>query len=179
MPLDIAIGIFISLFVTHAFSIHASALLVILGIGAALFPDLDNVIPQWRRAPYDHRNVLHWPLAYIPLSLVVFLVFGNMYGTLFSLGVLWHLVHDTVGIGWGVTWLAPFSMRKFMFPESGRRREYGWFMTWLPDEEAAMAAKWHDPHWLRNWYFTPNWLVFTECVALVCSIIALAAYYLT
>lgn len=176
MPLDIAVGIFLSLGVAHDFHFHASILLVLFGIGGALFPDIDNVIPLLERTTYDHRSFLHWPVLYVPFC-IVFWVLNPVYGKLFTLGVLWHLLHDTIGIGWGVAWLAPFSKRKFLFPEKGRRREYGFFMTWLPEQESAMATKWHDPHWLTTWYLRPNLLAFIEYTALFVSVLALVVYY--
>ena len=120
---------------------------------------------------------LHLAHHFNPLAILVWFVCGAMYATLFSLCILAHLIHDSIGIGWGVAWLAPFSMRKILFPERGRRREYGWFMTWLLAEEAAMARKWHDPHWIKNWYFRPKFLTGVEYATLAVSIIMLFVYY--
>lgn len=175
MPLDIAVGILCSLVLAHAFGLRASLSLILFGVGSALLPDID-VLPVFRRVTYDHRSSFHWPLVYVPVAAML-LALDPLYGELFLLAICAHFIHDTVGIGWGVAWFAPFSLRKFLFPERDRRREYGWLMTWLPEEEGAMAAKYHDPHWLRTWYARPTLLAFIEYGALVCSIIALAAYY--
>lgn len=177
MPLDIASGILLSLLTAHWFGIHATLSLFAFGIGNALLPDIDNIVPFLSRVNYDHRSFFHWPLLYIPVAVIVYLMFGSLYATLFSLGILAHFIHDSIGIGWGVAWLAPFSHRKILFPEKDRRSEYGFFMTWLPEQEAAMATKYHDPDWVRTYYFRPNTLAYVEYTALLVSVLALAVYY--
>ena len=176
MPLDIALGIFLSLATAHVFGIDAGAGLIMFGILCALLPDID-MLPFLSRISYDHRSFFHWPLLYVPLAIMAWLLFGALYATLFSLCILAHFVHDSIGIGWGVAWLAPFSMRKILFPEKGRRGEYGFFMTWLPEEEAAMAAKWHDPQWIKHWYCRMRLLTLIEYAAFALSILLLFVYY--
>ncbi len=176
MPLDIAAGIFLSLIVGHLFAIHVNEGVFLFGIASTLFPDID-MLPILRRISYDHRSRFHWPLLYVPVATAAYLLFGSLYATLFSLGILVHFIHDTVGIGWGVAWLAPFSFRKLLFPERGRRKEYGWYMSWSPYEEAAMAAKYHDPQWIKTYYSRPNPIAYVEYTALVVSIFTLIVYY--
>ncbi len=161
MPLDIGVGILLSLGVAHYFGIHASLLFIGLGILFALLPDID-ILPFFWPTNYNHRSFMHYPLLYIPIALLVFYFFGTIYSTLFVLGVFSHMVHDTIGIGWGIAWLAPFSPRKFLFPEVGRRKQHGFFMTWLPQEEKVMANQYHDPTWVKTYYFTPNPIAYVE-----------------
>jgi hypothetical protein len=176
MPLDIASGIFLSLLTAEWFGVHVSAGFIFFGILSTLLPDID-MLSFLSRIGYDHRSFFHWPLMYIPIAIAVFFVCGTTYATLFSFCILAHFIHDSIGIGWGVGWLAPFSMRKILFPEKGRRQEYGWFMTWLPDEEGAMAVKYHDPHWIRTYYFRVNKIAIIEYGALILSIFILFVYY--
>ncbi len=176
MPLDIGLGIVLSLLTAHWFEIQATAGLIVFGIASILLPDID-IIPALSRIHHDHRSFFHWPLIYIPLAVLVYLFLGPLYAMLFSLCIIAHFIHDSIGIGWGVAWLAPFSQRKILFPEKDRRAAYGFFMTWLPEEEAAMAVEYHDPNWVRTWYLRPNLLACIEYTALIASIFALFVYY--
>lgn len=171
MPLDIGVGILAALGVAHWFGTEPTVFLIIIGVLCALLPDID-ILPVFWRTHYDHRSWLHYPLLYVPLGVLVYMVFGSMYAALFVVCVLAHLVHDTIGIGWGVAWLGPFSKRKFLFPEKGRRQRHGFFMTWTPKEEAKMAEEFHDPQWVSHYYFRPNAIAFVEYGALILALCA-------
>jgi hypothetical protein len=176
MPLDIGVGALFSLLVSHLFGFHATIFFVLLGILFVLLPDVD-IIPIFWRTEYDHRSFTHYPVIYIPPALLLYVLGGPVYGTLFVLCIFAHFIHDTIGIGWGVAWLWPFSKRKFLFPERSRRDQYGLFMTWLPEEEKGMAARWHDPHWIRTYYLRPNPIAYVEYGILFFSIITLIVYF--
>lgn len=177
MPLDVAIGIFLSLGIAEAFTIPASIHLILFGVGSSLLPDIDILPFLWQK-PYNHRSWPHYPLIYIPVAIACFVFLGAAYGTLFVCGILAHFVHDTIGLGWGVAWLAPFSKRKFLlFPDGERRAAYGAFMTWLPHEEAAMAEQHANPHWIRDYYLRPNIVAYIEYGAFLGALAMLAWYF--
>lgn len=172
MPLDIGVGIVASLGVAHWFGVESTGLFIAVGIVFALLPDID-MLPIFWRTQYDHRSWLHYPVLYVALTAAVYVFFGSVYAALFAVCTLAHLVHDTIGIGWGVAWLGPFSKRKFLFPEKGRRRRYGFFMTWTPEEEVQMAGEFHNPAWVSHYYFRPNAIAFVEYGALLLALCAL------
>lgn len=173
MPLDIGVGILLSLGVAHWFSVPVTPLLVIVGILSTLAPDIDMFFPLLGNTKHNHRSFTHYPLTFVPIVVVAFLLLNQVYATLIALGIVAHFIHDTIGIGWGIKWAAPFSMRAYLLPNKSRRRDYGWFMSWLPQEESAMAEKYHDPHWIRTYYFRPNAIAYVEYGVLCISLFVL------
>jgi LexA-binding, inner membrane-associated putative hydrolase len=176
MPLDIGVGILLSLFVAHTFGFHATLFFLLIGIFFILLPDID-IIPIFQHTDYDHRSITHYPALYILLALLVYFSAGPVYAMLFVVCIVAHFLHDTIGIGWGIAWAWPFSNRKFLFPEKGRRQEYGFFMTWFPHEEEVMAKRWHDPHWAYTYYLRPNPIAYVEYSVLLLSILVLFVYF--
>lgn len=175
MPLDIGVGILLSLGIAEWFDVPVTPLLVCFGIAAALLPDIDIVTAlfgQWK-----HRTATHFPITYIPLSLGVFFLLGPVYGTLFTLGVYAHLVHDTFGIGWGIAWLWPFSRRKFLlFPEHDRRAALGIVATWTPEQEESLKASDAGSSWVREFYLRPNPIAYIEYGVLLLALCILFLY---
>lgn len=181
MPLDIGMGILLSLFVADYFSITATPVFILLGIFFALLPDID-IFWYWFGKPkleHDHRSFTHFPLLYIFLTPVVYIFFGPVYGTLFALCVAMHLIHDTIGMGWGIAWFAPFSYRKFRFlSQGGHGGSWELFRTWLPHEEAALAKHQHDPQWFTTYYLRPNLIGFVE-YTVFCIALAVLLFYVS
>jgi hypothetical protein len=175
MPLDIGVGILLSLFILHTFAAALTPQLLLLSIIAALLPDIDIVTKVWGQ--WQHRKLTHYPAVYLPLVLIVYLLFGTSYATLLFLGVFLHLVHDTVGIGWGVSWLWPFTKRRFLFfPEKGRRKRYGWFMSWLPENQKNIIEDQAEHNWVVAYYLRPSVLGAIEYGFLLVSILFLFFY---
>ena len=144
MPLDIGIGILLALGAAEFFGVQATPWLIAFGIAAALLPDIDIItIPLLGR--WHHRTHTHFPIVYVPLFILAFLVVEPLYATIFTLGVFAHLIHDTFGIGWGIAWIWPFSKRKFLlFPAKDRRERFGHI------------------NWIKQYYFRPNPLAYIE-----------------
>lgn len=180
MPLDIGVGILLSIGVAEAFGVPLTPWLVVFGIASALLPDIDIGTLLWGK--WKHRTVTHFPLAYVLPAMLVYVLAGPVYGTLFALGVLAHFIHDTFGIGWGIAWGYPFSTRKFLFfPGKEREPFMGRFASWLPEEEPALrAAEAAMPgsgeHWMKRYYFRPNLLAYIEYGTLIIALAALAGY---
>ena len=176
MPLDIGVGVLLSLLVSHLFGFEANWQFICAGILFSLLVDVD-ILPFLWPTNYNHRSFFHYPLLYVPVTFVVYFIFGPVWATLFGLSVLSHFIHDTIGIGWGVAWLAPFSLRKFLFPEKRRRSALGFFMTWLPEEEKTIATEYHDPHWVKTYYLRPNPIAYVEYGTLLISFVVLVLYF--
>ena len=157
MPFDIGVGIFISLTVSRIFGVSLTPMLILICISAALLPDIDLVTVLWGR--WRHRELTHYPIVYGPLIFFIHVLAGPLYATIAFLGVFIHLIHDTVGIGWGVSWFWPLTNRRFLFfPEKGRRTRYGWFMTWLPENQYKIIEEPSSQHWIVRYYLRPNTL---------------------
>lgn len=178
MPLDIGVGILSAVFISHAFDLPLSASLIALGIGAALLPDIDVITALWGR--WRHREITHYPIVYVPIIMAVYIFFGSAYGTMLLLGVGIHLIHDTVGIGWGISWFWPFTDRRFLFlPAAGRMKRYGLFMSWLPKDQSKINEQINimddalPEGWVTHYYLRPSLLGAIEYGCLLLSLIVL------
>ncbi|MEI7891385.1 MAG: metal-dependent hydrolase [bacterium] len=120
MFLDIGVGILVAIFTSQYYSIHLGELLVLGGILFALCPDADFLLHFFKRGisreDYQHRNMIHYPLLFLPLGTwIAFLLGGNVWAMLFFFCAFFHFLHDSVAIGWGIKWLYPFSSKNFVF----------------------------------------------------------------
>jgi hypothetical protein len=178
MPLDVGVGILFAIIVSHFLGMPLGLPFVVFGIASALLPDIDMLPFLWR-TPYDHRSVLHAPIVYLPVSFVIYFLLDPLFAQLFVLCVYAHLIHDTVGLGWGIRWLWPFSTRHFLlFPEKGRSKK--WFMSWTDEDEKQWAPKPDTGEWVKKFYLRPNLIAYIEygvCVAAVCILIFYLHYH--
>lgn len=166
MLLDTALGIIITELFASITGVAPSGLMYVLGIVFALAPDLDflvlyfkkHEIAMYRGHTLDHRDLLHHPLLYIPVgTLLVWLVIGDTWiMELFILASLAHFIHDSIGIGWGVRWLSPFTMRNYkFFSESDGTPSLRFITSWTPRERAVVVSEKGDPNWIWNFYVRP------------------------
>ncbi len=175
MPLDIGMGILLALGVSELYGMPLTLFMVVFGIASALLPDIDIVTAAFGR--WRHREVTHYPILYVPLFVLVFIFLPHEFALLFTLGVLAHFVHDTIGTGWGISWLWPFTPRRFLlFPDGERRRTMGTIATWLPEEKSEYAHSSTDHAWIRRLYGRPNPVAFVEYGLLALALIALSIY---
>ena len=180
MPLDIGAGILVSLFVSNLYGFDATPIFILLGVAFALLPDIDMLWYLLRKpARHDHRVFTHYPLFYLPACFLIYIFLGPIYGTLFTLCVVMHLVHDTIGLGWGIAWLAPFSQRKFRFLSPTGSSTGGWefFRTWIPKEEFELVERQQDHAWVKHYYLRPNIIGFVEYGVLITGLTALYVYF--
>ncbi len=178
MPLDIGVGILLAAGIAEVFGVPLTPVLVVFGIVAALFPDIDIVTAAFGR--WRHREITHYPLLYVPVCAAAFFFLPLPYAVLLTLGIAAHFVHDTIGIGWGIAWLWPFSRRKFLlFPEQARRRVLGRVVTWLPGDEVRLRSLQYEgasSTWVRDFYFRPNLLAYVEYGVLLVAGLVLLTY---
>lgn len=152
MFLDIAFGIFAAGSIGTIFNIDLTLSLCLIGVLFTLLPDIDVLWYSTEKG--DHRGFMHWPVLYIGMSLLLYFYGNTPFASLFLITTLFHFVHDTFILGWGIAWLAPFSYRRYkLFPDDGKggflKERY---VTWLPGEQKALQEKLDDKHWIRNWY---------------------------
>lgn len=172
MFLDIGLGLLISLGVTSLYGVEPTLWIVLFSVACALLPDIDLLMPSLWPAEHDHRTILHYPITYVPVVLAISVVAGPLYGVIAAVGILAHLVHDTIGLGWGIPWLAPYRYTKFLVPRSILRADFGWFMRWEPEDEAALVAAYREPHWIRTNYLRPSLNAMIEYGTLMVGLVA-------
>lgn len=184
MTLDIALGIFSAIFVSKFFSVSLDNQLVLVGVIFALLPDLDFILELIRKnifnISYTHRDMFHLPLIYIPLGSVIIYQFDKSLSLLFLLTSFFHFLHDSIGIGWGVEWLFPFSRKHFAFfylyslPE--RRIPRRLVYIWTHQDLEEWGSKYGDINWFKHVYLQLHPYALFEHSIFVLSIIILAVY---
>lgn len=173
MPLDIALGILVSIFIGNFYFAEAPAWFIFLGVIFALLPDIDILLYFFNKKvrknwSYIHRSYVGYPLVYIPLSVFVYLIFGESIGLLFFILTFLHNLHDTFFIGWGVMWFWPFSKRKYkFFPDRNGVITTIPVISWLPNEEEKVrnwsnGTNKQQENWVKHYYFRFNILSITE-----------------
>lgn len=185
MPLDIAFGIYLAIAANFILDIPLTAFTVMLLVLFTLSPDLDAVFYVIKKGKMDdehhhHRNLMHYPLIFIPLGAVLItLMFGKEYAFLFVMASFFHFIHDSIGMGWGVRWLYPFSKKNFTFfyqfdiwNKLPRKLVY----SWSPDELRIMLREYANPNWVKEIYLKPHPYAIFEYVNFIVAIILLIYY---
>jgi len=118
---------------------------------------------------------------YVPIAVLIFLIFGPSIGILYTVCILWHHIHDTFFLGWGVMWFWPFSKKKWkFFPDRNGSITSIPVISWLPDEEEKVR-KWsggHDDGWIKRYYLRQNLIAYIEYGGICVALIILLLYYL-
>ncbi len=157
---DIGIGILLAIGISHLFQVELTWITLFLSIIFSLLPDIDMLIfvfPFLRKIFVDHRKISHYPILYIPIIIVIFYVWGLFWAMLCGLNILIHLIHDTLWIGHGITWLWPFSNKSYKF--------------FSQDHKAADRM-----HWIQAFYLRPTLVSITEYGIFIISVIVLSIY---
>lgn len=185
MFLDIAIGIFSAIFIGSIFQLSPDFWLFFIAILLALMPDLDFLFyyPKRGDTKYDckHRDIIHYPLIYLPAGALIFwLLFGKIWALLFFTTSLFHFVHDSIGIGWGIKWLYPFSKNNYAFfylfsdrRKKGLRRLLFSFNQKDLDEYIREHG---DKDWVKNIYFKWHPIAIVEFAFFAASLLVLIIY---
>ncbi len=183
MFLDIAIGILISLVASKIFVLDLNATLVFGAIIMAIFPDLDFLLTTLEygyigKYAHNHRNLLHFPMVYLLLfGLLVLLFFGTSWLFVFICASIWHFIHDSFGLGWGVAWFFPFSRRNYkFFTDEQNHFSKKFIISWNQKELNAAVEKYGDPNWFKNIYFRFSPTLIIEISAFFIAIIILLYY---
>ena len=182
MFLDIAFGIFLALWTGAGSGAEGDAFLIVACIGLTLLPDIDALIELARHGSVggkvvrEHRELTHFPLLYAAATPLIWLIFGTAWTALFFAATMFHFVHDSVGVGYGVKWLWPFSplAHKWFADKTGWWTLSQFHVSWTREELVAVAAKHGDTNWIR--YCLPiTWLGAAEFVPFVGAILLLLA----
>ena len=183
MFLDIAVGIFLAAGVSWVFAEPLTWQIIAATALLALFPDIDFWVEFLRhgsvggKAIREHRELLHYPLSYIPPLAVVFYFAGAFWGTLAILALVWHFLHDSVGAGWGIRWFWPFSKRPYkFFSEKDGAFSSRFIVSWNDAELRQIVAEHGDPNWMRNIYLRPSPTLIIELAVLFTAFAFLFLY---
>ena len=186
MLLDIGIGILSSIIVGKFYALTITTFLVELGIAFALLPDIDfiySVAKHGRRKPRNiraiikHRDLVHYPLIYLPLGALIALMFGPQWSLLFVFASLGHFIHDSIGIGWGIPWLWPLTEKNYSFfyrytkPEKKLPKKMVY--RWERDKIDGLIDEYNDKHWLKNLYFRLHPVFLTEILFFIAALFIL------
>ncbi|HEX5429918.1 MAG TPA: metal-dependent hydrolase [Patescibacteria group bacterium] len=182
MPLDIGLGIFASILISKIFGVGLSTTLLIFGIVSSLLLDLDFIIFKFKANHKNeddarHRDLLHYPIFFLIVGLIITL-FSKSFGTLFLVGTLGHLLHDSVGLGWGIQWLYPFNKNYFTFfyryqPRDREQFQKKWFYNDTPEEQRALAEKYGIKDWMQEIYLRMHPYAIVEFLVFIAAVIAL------
>lgn len=185
MFLDVGIGILVSIFISFMFDVDFTSWLVVFSILFALLPDFDFLYfyPKKEDTKYDHkhRDYIHYPLIYLPVgTFLIWLLFGAGWGLVFFLSSFLHFVHDSIGIGWGVKWLFPFSKNNYAFfylyskkIKKGLRKTV---FIFTPQELSSVVREHGDADWVKNIYFKWHPIAIFEFSFFVLSLFILFFY---
>lgn len=184
MFLDIGIGILSAIFVSSLFQIKLTALFVFISILLAIFPDIDAVITiikkGFKSLDHRHRNIFHYPI--IHFFIAVFIALFNLkFGALFLLNTFGHFLHDSIGIGWGVKWLWPFSKRNYKFFHpfllKNKKLKLGFLLS-ITDEELNEESfrQYGESDWFKKYYLRPSLIFIVEFIFFLISLFVLYFY---
>ena len=184
MLLDIGIGILSSIFFCRVFGIALYPFFLWASILFSLLPDLD-FLPNFRKGftakGHEHRSLLHYPLFFIPIGSIILLFLDSRLALLFAINTFLHFLHDSIGIGWGVQWLYPFSKNYYAFfyhrdlLENGSHQKA--FHSWNPAEVARLANEYGDEHWFRNIYLRFSPYAIVEYLVFIFALVVLFFYH--
>ncbi len=184
MLLDIGIGIFSAIVVSKLFTLDLTPLFVGLGIAFALLPDIDFIYSLAKnghgnhKAISRHRDLVHYPMIYLPAGALLALPFGIEWALLFLFASAGHFVHDSIGIGWGIPWLWPFTNQTYSFlykyaprwhAEHPRKLLYAWDRRQMDE----LVERYGDPNWFRNIYLRLHPFFLAEILFFTIALIAL------
>ena len=184
MPLDIAFGIFLAMLASKFFHRELGAFLISICILFTLFPDFDFMV-EWAlhgsvggKVIREHREISHFPLTFIPVVFAVWLAAGGFWAIIFGCGILFHFLHDSMGIGWGIKWWWPFSRKAFkFFSEKDGSFSRRFLISWNDTELQEVARNAGDPDWIKNIYLKFHPISFREYLSLAAAIVALIFWH--
>jgi len=182
MFLDIGVGILIAILVSKIFALPLTLFLVFIGIVFSLLVDIDFIFHLKKggntKNAHRHRDILHHPLIYIPLGMLLLSFYSLAYSVLFGLILFIHFLHDSIGIGWGVQWLYPFSKNHYTFfyryqPKNKEKLPKKLLYVWKDNEIDMLAKKYGDEEWIKNIYLKWHPYAIVEFLVFVIAILTL------
>lgn len=95
---------------------------MVWGMLFGFLPDLDYGYYVFRHGlrpvKYSHEHrlaITHSFFPHLVVSIILFFVWGRLWGCIYFISILSHLFLDSVHQPWGIRWLWPFSSRYYSF----------------------------------------------------------------
>ncbi len=185
MFLDIGIGILVAILASAVFQTKLTFVLLVVSIIFSLGPDFDFIFHFFKRGDtkydYKHRDLIHYPLIYLPIGAVlIFLLFGKMWAFVFFVASSLHFVHDSIGIGWGIKWLYPFSNKNiaffYLYSKKIKKGLRKIFLVFDEKKLPAIVAEHGDANWVRNIYYEWHPIAVVEFLVFLVSLLVLFLY---
>ncbi len=187
MPFDVGVGILLGLgFAPFGDNVWAN---VLTGIFFVLLPDADALIyyaskftgiGQLDGKMADHRELFHYPLVFLAVGSIMMSFINPTLVPIFVAGTLVQFLHDSVGTGWGIPWLYPFSNKRFKFlyqydlHRAKQPQKLLW--VWSNAEHQRLIDDFGDKQWHKNtfqiWKYASAWKV-AEFLVLAIALIVL------
>lgn len=189
MLLDVGVGILISIAGSELFRIPLTASIVLWSVFFALLPDIDvlpdaPVLMKYKTRKggfvgFHRHSPTHFPIVYILISIFLFLIIGPFWAFLFLSNVLLHLLHDSIGIGWGIEWLWPFKKKAYkFFADKENRLSKNFLIAWEREALKVAVKRYGSPRSILDTYFKLTPTLIIELVILIGALIALYLYSL-
>lgn len=160
MFLDIKLGLAWAFLIALLFDRVITPGWIAAGIVFALLPDIDFWLEYWKRGTVGgtvidlHRTLLHAPLTYVPMTLFIGSLYGSAWMCLFGFGVFGHFIHDSMGMGYGIRWLWPFSTRWYkLFSNKEGEILYDLnhsLASWSPEEMRVLIQDRGNNNWIKE-----------------------------
>ncbi len=183
MFMDIGLSLIYAVLISNFFHLDLNLTIILLSVVFGLLPDLDVSVEIFQEGMLKgngdrfHRTLTHFPILYIPIIPVVFFKYGGFWGALFTVNIISHFLHDSVGSGWGLKWLWPFSKRSYKIfsnPIHGKLSR-NFIVSWSQEELKISIEKYGDKNWVKNLYLTFSNTLILELIVLFTGIIVLIA----
>lgn len=137
----------------------------LVGIPLAMLPDLD-ALPELLQSgkvsasalkPHDHREILHYPIVFVLLGLILGSIF-DFWGWIFLTAVTLHFVNDLYGTGWGIALFWPFTKDRFkVFVDKNNNFSWHSGIRRIPHENLQTEIiKYGKEDWVDDVYLTIN-----------------------
>jgi len=179
MLLDGGLGIIGAIIFAHILQINISPLVLGTSILFALLPDIDFIFgwikhTELKHVSHEHRDLLHYPLLFLPIGFLVIAYFSFTYACLFIILSFLHFIHDSIGIGWGVLWLYPFSKKYYkFFSEKNGHFSKKLIVSWTHEEQHEASTQFGDKDWFKNIYLKLHPISVIELLLFITALILL------
>jgi len=170
MFLDIGLALLICMGANSFLGVEITLKIVIWAVIFSLLPDFDFLIEfaihksVGGRFMRQHRKITHYPIIYIPIVFMIWIVWGKVWLLVAGLCLLAHFVHDSMIMGWGVQWGWPVSKRHIIFFRQSVLGEtlgipFKFFRAWSPKKVEWLVSEYGDPSWVKNYFISPIFFI--------------------
>jgi len=170
------------IFLANFFEVEVNSFIVFLSIAFGILPDIDAPIQLLKTGNLHeggfHRKYTHFPIIYLPIAIVIYIVWGGFFSLLFLINIISHFLHDTIGTGWGIAWLWPFNRKlyKYFRNPMNRKKSLTFFTSWNHEEVIVHNRKYGNKNWIKEYYFSLHPILIIEVLVLFIGLLLL---YLT